>query len=351
MSLGKLLASPVTTRLLGVNHTGIDWDHLAVATSRLLPEAQIWKLFEHSVSGLGVALCLHHVSRRHRDELTMPASELDNFIEHAMQLERSASQRWLTVSFDDGYEDAWHYVVTRARRFPNVEYLLFVCPEKTESQTGFRWDLEVVDHDSPRDSRVENHRADLKSVVHLSDAHLATVEQCRYVHLFENAQLGNHTNCHFAPTALPLPSALEELRRSHSDFERLFGPERHFAFPFGGCPSDFDDRHVASIRRASNAIIWSTVGRPHFLEQRQPGAVMPRFGVDGRWSASQLAFWIAMRSLRARARGLTPLCPAHRGASPLMHQVTANLIEELGARERESASAENGAAHADDRLD
>ena len=122
----------------------------------------------------------------------MPASELDNFIEHAMQLERSASQRWLTVSFDDGYEDAWHYVVTRARRFPNVEYLLLVCPEKTENKTGFRWDLEVVDHDSPRDSRVENHRADLKSVV-----------QCRYVHLFENAQLGNHTNCHFAPTALP----------------------------------------------------------------------------------------------------------------------------------------------------
>ena len=34
MCLGKLLASPVATRLLGANHTGIDWDHLAVAASR-----------------------------------------------------------------------------------------------------------------------------------------------------------------------------------------------------------------------------------------------------------------------------------------------------------------------------
>lgn len=317
MSVGQFLESPLATRLLGARQTGVDWDHLAVRISRLLSEAQIWKLFERSVSGLGVALCLHHVSRRHRDEFTMPAVVLDEFVEHAMRIERRGSTPWLTVSFDDGYEDAWHYVVTRARRFPNVEFLLFVCPEKTENNVGFRWDLDLVDQDSPRDCRVENQRADLKSVVHMSDAHLATVEQCRHIDLLPNAHLGNHTNCHFASASLPLGHAIEELRRSHADFERLFGPERHFAFPFGGS-GDFDDRHVASLRHASDAIIWSTVGRPYLPEHRRPGAVLPRFGVDGRCSASQLAFWIAMRSLRARARGLIPLCPEERPVSPSM---------------------------------
>jgi peptidoglycan/xylan/chitin deacetylase (PgdA/CDA1 family) len=307
MNLGQLLESPLATRLIGARQVNVNWDQLAVTGARLLSDAQVWRLFQLAVSDLSIALCMHHVSRRSRDELTIPASELDAFVERAARIEHSGDKPWLTVSFDDGYEDAWHYVVTRARRFPNVEWLMFVCPTKTEHQTGFRWDLDDED-DSARDPRVENRRADLKSVVHLSDAHLATVEQCRYLRLFENAQLGNHTNCHFNAMSLPLAQAVEEIGQSHADFERLFGPERHFAFPFGGRGIDFDDQHVESIRRTSNAVIWSTVARPHLPAHRYPGAVLPRFGVDGRWTAAQIAFWIAMRSLRARAQGLPPLC-------------------------------------------
>jgi peptidoglycan/xylan/chitin deacetylase (PgdA/CDA1 family) len=264
-------------------------------------------LFQLSVTGVDVALCLHHVSRRHRDELTMPAHELDAFLERAAQIQNGGRSRWLTVSFDDGYLDAWHYVMTRARRFPNLDWLFFVCPAKSEHQTGFRWDL-VDDDDSPRDLRIENHRADLKSAVQLSDTHLATVEQCRALRIFENVHLGNHTNCHFRSTALPLTMALEELEQSHADFERLFGPEEHFAFPFGQ-GTDFDERHVESIRRTRDAVIWSTVPRPFLAAHRSPGAVLPRFGVDGGWTASQLAFLIAVRTLRARIHGLAPLSP------------------------------------------
>lgn len=308
MKFQELLESPLATRLIGARHTGVDWHRLAMTCAGLLPDAQIWRLFQLSVTGVDVALCLHHVSRRYRDELTMPAHELDAFLERAAQIQNGGRSRWLTVSFDDGYLDAWHYIMTRARRFPNMDWLLFVCPAKSEHQTGFRWDLVDVDNDSPRDVRLENHRVDLKSAVQLSDTHLATVEQCRALRIFENVHLGNHTNCHFRPAALPLPMAIEELEQSHADFERLFGPEEHFAFPFGQ-GTDFGECHVESIRRATDAVIWSTVPRPFLAAHRSPGAVLPRFGVDGRWTAAQLAFLIAVRTLRARVNGLAPLSP------------------------------------------
>jgi peptidoglycan/xylan/chitin deacetylase (PgdA/CDA1 family) len=309
MNLEQLLESPVTARLLRAQRTDMHWHRLAMACTRLLSENQIWRLFQLSVSGLDVALCLHHISRRYRDELTMPADELDAFLSRAAQVEHPGGSRWLTVTFDDGYLDAWHYVMTRARRFPNQEWLVFVCPTKAERQAAFRWDLEGGDDDvSPRDSGIENHRTDLKAASHLSDAHLATVEQCRSLRAFDNVHLGNHTNCHFRTSALPLAHALDELQQSRADFERLFGPERHFAFPFGRHGVDFDDRHVESIRRATDAIIWTTVPQPFLHAQRRPGAVLPRFGVDGRWSASQLAFLIAVRSLRARVQGLAAAC-------------------------------------------
>lgn len=314
MNLDELLESPLTARLLGAQRTDIHWHRLAMACTRLLSENQIWRLFQLSVSGLDVALCLHHVSRRYRDELTMPAHELDAFLSRASQIEHAGGSRWLTLTFDDGYLDAWHYVMTRARRFPDQEWLMFVCPTKAEHQAAFRWDLDKVDDDSPRDSRIENHRTDLKAASQLSDAHLATVEQCRYLRIFDNVHLGNHTNCHFRATALPLAHALDELEQSHVDFERLFGPEHHFAFPFGA-QGDFDDRHVESIRRVTDAIIWTTVPRPFLRAHRRPGAVLPRFGVDGRWSAAQLAFLIAVRSLRARVHGIAALCSESRTLS------------------------------------
>jgi hypothetical protein len=306
MNLGRMLELPLAARLIDAAHVDVDPNWLAVASARVLTDAQIWRLFELAVSGLAVALCLHHVSRKSRDQLTIPAPELDEFIERARRIRHASGRRWLTVSFDDGYEDAWHYVMTRAGRFPDVEWVFFVCPEKAEHQTGFRWDLDVVDDDSPRDLTLENRRADLRSVVHLSDAHLATVEQCRRLQMFDNVHLGNHTNCHFRASDLPLPEALAELRQSHADFERLFGPERHFAFPFGG-QIDFNERHVAQLRSSSAPVIWTTVGRPHLHAHRFPGAVLPRFAVDGRWTASQAAFWIALRSLRERARGIPRL--------------------------------------------
>jgi len=309
MNVGEILDAPATTALKSAKQVGLDWNGLAAVSAKLLPDAQIWNLFRIAVADLNISLCLHHVSRRSRDELTISAPELDAFVTQASAILRPNDRRRLTITFDDGYEDAWHYIMTRAPRFPSVEWLLFVCPTKIEQQTGFRWDLDV-DDESARDIVHENQRADLRSVVQLHDAHLATIAQCRLLQLFENVHLGNHTNCHFRATSLTPEQVSTELMQSRADFERLFGRERHFAFPFGGYGVDFDESHVDILRQAGDSVIWSTVGRPHLAEQRRPGAVLPRFAVDGRWSASQIAFWIALRCVHARARGLVPLCPA-----------------------------------------
>ena len=307
MNVGQLLMdSPAAAGLFNAKQTGLDWNSLAAVGAKLLPDAQIWSLFRIAVADLSISLCLHHVSRRSRDELTISAAELDAFVAQASAIMQPSSQAGLTISFDDG----WHYIMTRAPRFPSVEWLLFVCPEKIEKQTGFRWDLDVDDDESPRDTCLENLRDDLRSVVRLSDAHLATVAQCRLLQQLDNAHLGNHTNCHFRVASLPPDQAAAELLQSRADFERIFGREKHFAFPFGGYGVDFDDRHVDLLRETGDSVIWSTVGRPHVASHRVPGAVLPRFAVDGRWSASQIAFWIALRSLHARSRGLAPLCPA-----------------------------------------
>lgn len=281
-----------------------DWDRIARAAALPLSETQVWRLFHHAVADLNVALCLHHVSRRQRDVLTMPEADLDRFIEHATAVPRR--ERWLTITFDDGYDDACHYVETRAPRFPNVEFLLFVCPTKLERRVGFRWDLPVVDDTTPRDLRQENERADLRAAAHLHDCQLASVERCRGLRRLENADVGNHTNCHFRARCLDTADIEQELSSSSADFQRLFGPQRHFAFPFGKPEEDFGAREIGILRALGPHIVWTTARRPYPAAHRRPGAVLPRFPVDGRATADQLGFWIALLSLRAQARGLEP---------------------------------------------
>lgn len=293
-----------------MNLSTLDWDRIARAAALPLPHARVWDLFHRAVVDLNVALCLHHVSRRHRDELTMPEAELDQFLEQACASPRR--ERWLTVTFDDGYDDACHYVETRARRFQNVEFLLFVCPEKIVRRVGFRWDLPVVDDTTPRDPRRENERPDLRDAARLHDCQLASLARCRRLRRLENAEVGNHTNCHFRAAALSADEVERELRTSSEDFARLFGPQRHFAFPFGKPEEDFGAREIEILRSLGPHVVWTTARRPYLPAHRRPGAVLPRFPVDGRARAEQLAFWIALLSLRAQARGLEPLYPRAR---------------------------------------
>jgi peptidoglycan/xylan/chitin deacetylase (PgdA/CDA1 family) len=294
----------------------------------LLPEATVDALFRRWVGTQHVALCLHRVHQGPRrpterlPEMSIPAGELDVFLDRALSTRPQADRPWLTVSFDDGYEDALRYVQARVRRYPQVEWLFFICPQKVEQQAGFRWDLVETgaappeSEEGPVDVGAENERPELRALAQEDRFRLATVERCRELARLPGVSLGNHTNLHHKAVRLSAEQAAAEYESSHRDFERLFGPCAHFAFPFGTPEVEFRAEHVALARRLGRFLLWSTEARTYAPEERVDGAVLPRFAVDGRRSAQELMLWVAARALRYRLRGSRHAYPPGPGPEP-----------------------------------
>lgn len=265
-----------------------------------------------------LALCLHRAPERRRPgellpAMALPAATLDRLVEFLVSLRPRDVARWLTISFDDGYEDSARWLLSRASRFPTVEFLFFVCPEKIERRVGYRWDLlekrrrqgcaivspaEVIG--APGDPRWENERPELQGLADEEPFRLAGVEQCRSLQRLPNVDLGNHTNTHLPLANLGPRQVLAEYRRSALDFERLFGTQRHFAIPFGTPGLEYSAKHVTALRRLGDFQIWSTLGIPYRNELRRPGAVLPRLAVDGQLDWKRIAFVIAARALKSR---------------------------------------------------
>jgi hypothetical protein len=282
-------------------------------------EQSLARLVRASLGDRRVALCFHRVAERRREgelfpNLTMPPAEIDRLICFLLEAV-GRSDRWLTVSFDDGYLDSAEYILSRAPRFPEVEWLFFVCPEKTERQVGFRWDLAEtrrraepgVDEDwimfAPVDLSSENLRSELVRLAGEPGFRLADVELCRRIQRLPNGALGNHSNVHQRPALLALEQYRAEYEGSMRDFHRLFGPPAHFAFPFGTPEHDFFVEHVHAVRRLGPCVIWSTEPRPVHARERLQGAVLPRFAVDGRRTWDQTVAQISIRALRTRLWG------------------------------------------------
>ncbi|MHB8878031.1 MAG: polysaccharide deacetylase family protein [Myxococcaceae bacterium] len=298
----------------------VHWDNVVGRAGRFAPSFVLRPLLKAVVGRRAIALCLHRVSEERRPsdfqpELTIDPLELDRLIGLLLSAGREAAG-WLTVTFDDGYEDAARYVKTRAARFPGVEFLVFVCPEKSERRAGFRWDLVETRalagaplavakeaFDLPLDVEGENGRDELLALGGTAAFRLADLGLLNELRALPNVALGNHTNCHFKQTELtPAQSALE-YQRSRADFERLFGLQRQFAFPFGTPRHEFDGGHVAQLRAQGPFLIWTTEPRPYRPSERRPGAVLPRFPVRGHWGHRGIAAWIAARALISRLRG------------------------------------------------
>ena len=296
-------------------------DQLAGLAGRWLPGPALRTLLAGALQGLELSLCLHRVAARRRASdwqpgLSMPAPELDTLIELLLSSRPGPGQGWLSVTFDDGYADAAQYIRSRAPRFPGVEFIFFVCPEKAQLRSGFRWDLveealksgraaeaAVSLMDAPVEVEGENHRADLRALCELPDYTLCTVEELRELATIPNVSLGNHTSLHLSPAKSADELVKADFERSTATFTRLFGPPRHFAFPFGTPRAHFAQRHVDWLRPLGNFPIWTTESRPYRLAERAPGAALPRFPVDGDKDAHTLAGWIAARSLDFRLRG------------------------------------------------
>ena len=279
--------------------------------SSLLEDGALTRLLRGGVGGRRVALCFHRVAGQRRQgelqpKLTMAPDEIDRLISFVQ-----GAVGPLTVSFDDGYLDSADYVLSRAARFPEVEWIFFLCPQKTERPAGFRWDLAErrpsqdaqAILSAPVDVALENLRAELRALPRDPAFRLASVELCRRIQRLPNATLGNHTNVHHRPSELTCAQAVAEFAGSALDFERLFGPTAHFAFPFGVPGADFTARDLAILRKLGSFILWSTEPRPFDEGERRAGAVLPRFAVEGTRSWKETALQIAVHALRTRLPG------------------------------------------------
>lgn len=299
---------------------GLKPDAAASWAGAHLPKPALIALLRSSLGDFALALCLHRVARHDRPSdwqpgLNMAPAELDALIE-LLLASRPGASGWLTVSFDDGYDDAARYIASRALKYPGVDFMFFICPEKLETRAGFRWDLAeealragtaletaraVVD--APIDVTAENTRGDLKALSGKPEYELASLDAVRSLAALPNVKLGNHTNLHLSAGKFSDEQVFADYKRSTEVFTRLFGTQHEFAFPFGTPRWHFGQRHVDQLRELGDFTMWSTEARPYERSERKPGAVLPRYPVNGRQSARQIAGWVAARALGFRARG------------------------------------------------
>ncbi len=276
-----------------------------------------------ALGDLEACLCLHRVlpgaPDPKRAAFNHPPDRLDDLVDLLLSSRPGAKGRWLTLAFDDGYADAADWVARRAPSLPEVNFLFFVCPEKTELRAGFRWDVpQLADttKDGPLPGTEENARPELLEAATRPQNRLATLAEVRALAQFPNVTLGNHTNLHLPLTRLSHAQAAAELSGSRDAFVRLFGPQTQFAFPFGTPGLSFDKRHVALLRELGTELIWSTEPRPFAVDERVTGALLPRLAVDGRWSLYAQAAWIARCALAFRGRGPRFHCPPLPAKAP-----------------------------------
>ena len=281
----------------------------ALETHRALPLPLLKRFLRQALDGACVALCLHRVKLgpgplHGAPDMMIRESELDRLLELLVEAGAAEGPHPLLVSFDDGYADAAQYAISRHDRFPGVEWVFFVCPEKLAKRAGFRWDAQPESDAAapPHDPARENERSELRGLADREDCRLLGVEECGELRRKSNVRLGNHTNCHFRQVDLPLAESRREIVGSRDAFEALFGKTEHFAFPFGAPQTEFGEEHVRLARDAGYAFLWSTESRPYAPDERVHGAVLPRFAVLGSWPATKYATYIAASAARFRLR-------------------------------------------------
>ena len=294
--------------------------NVALEGYRAIPRPVLRRLLGTVLGEAHVALCMHRVrfdeppaENAENDLLTIEAARLDALIELLLESRRTAvrSERWLVVTFDDGYADAFEYVSSRSDRYRNVEWLLFVCPEKIRKGAGFRWDLmkeqgqgvhDIAPLSGGFDVCAENDREELQALSSNPCYRLASRDECLRIRERANVEIGNHTNSHFALGAIALEQGRADLLASTNDFRELFGTPRHFAFPFGTPGSEFKPEHVEMARDLGYEAIWTTEPRPFDPEERVFGALLPRFAPRAHWDMKKMAWLIVLAGAKWRMR-------------------------------------------------
>ena len=268
-------------------------------------------------SAVEVALCLHRVGKTRNLNTALPdliicEEKLDKLLRNlavAFEL-RDQSKPVLTVTFDDGYFDAYNFIFSRAKQYPQFNWIFFICPQKLLKRAGFRWDLyartfngEDLDNFcfNNQNIKTENDRSDLKEVCASDIFSLASVADCRALIENPNVFLGNHTNCHFRTSCLSCDEARLEISESFADFAMLFGNCDHFAFPIGTPVKDFSKRDVDLVREVFTGKIWSLEQNISSRSHDGTWGTFPRIGINGRLSLRAILFKIAFFCVRRTA--------------------------------------------------
>ncbi len=279
-----------------------------------LPKKTLRGVLNEATVGLNVALCFHRVLAVPRPfmlqpELAHTAKQLDTFLD----IFRDVSHR-LVMSFDDGYEDARAYIASRAPAHPDVRWLFMVCPAKLEERKGFSWDaFKRGGQDDPlafakmweetADRAKEHRREDLAGLADDEEYRLSTIEQVAALADLPNVELGDHTD-HHIPTAWMSADDVEaELTASKERFTRLFGPPKHFAFPYGTPDLYVLKRDIEIAKKTHAATTWTVDVQPYAVEDSVHGAVLPRFA----WNSLEM-------TPKAMALYIAIKCAAHRAA-------------------------------------
>jgi peptidoglycan/xylan/chitin deacetylase (PgdA/CDA1 family) len=293
-------------------------DAMVRTWATVAPRGVLRAAYGAAVGRAHVAMCLHRVNTpgpmAPLPWINVSAACLDELLEMIEPHHRGSSK--LTLTFDDGYRDAVIYVTERAPQLPHVDWIVFVCPEKTRTRAGYRWDLHDalrrsgsrVDFDSvmdsPMDVRTENLRQDLLELGDHDDFALATVEELRAAADRPNVRLGNHSNSHFRFEELSDEDAEHEVRSSARALDELVGSHHDFAFPFGTPGTEFSQRDVGLVRSCYPAVkIWSTEGRPYLPDEETDG-VLPRIPHFGDWSPKRMLAFITYCAISHRGRQL-----------------------------------------------
>jgi hypothetical protein len=274
-----------------------------------VPNSMLDRLTLTGVSGAEVHLCLHRVGfpvfkRCPIADTSVMPDELDFLLDTLRSKTRTARPAKIVASFDDGYADAVSYVQSRYERFPDVEWMFFICPRKLRDRSGFRWDAAdpAAEQSQPLLIALENQRSTLRGLADVPLHQLATVEQIKRIAALPRVTLGNHTNCHFALSEISIEDCRTELWQSRREFEELFGSSEHFAFPYGVPGLHFRKDHQELVAAEGYRYLYTVQPRPvHRLEGGRY-QLISRFAVMGTWPMKKYALLIALICLRERIR-------------------------------------------------
>lgn len=284
----------------------------------ILPRRMLRSLYGRAVGNTSVALCMHRVGTpgplAPLPWISVTQAELDELIDMvAPHHLRNGSA--LTLTFDDGYRDAVEYVTLRAPQYAHVDWVLFVCPEKSRVRAGYRWDLHEMERragssvefetlmSDPLQLGSENQRAELRALGDHDDFELATVDALLSAAQLPNVRIGNHTNNHFKLAELSDEDAEQEIRCSARALDELVGGHTDFAFPFGTPASSFGHREVELVRSCYPSLtMWSTEGRCYGPEDHTNGAVLPRIAHFGDWPPKRMLAFMTYCAASRRVR-------------------------------------------------